>query len=411
MGKSNLKKNLLLVHLESLNQLNYRMNPELFPFLKKIERECLVFNNYYSTATSTLMVIGELLYGGLYLYEECKNFDDAPDKYCYTSSLFDDLKDKGYNTGIYIYPDANGTEGAESRHLAGFKHSMELLPDYSEYMESFERKMSQEPFALMACNYISNLSFNTYVDINKYGMDEDFWEVGYRGMDKCCADLLELLKNKDRMENTVVVFYGDHGDDYWGHGMHSGWTHGIEPNLLLIHTPLFVWDGTKRTEPEYDARLIQTTDLRELIERLLEGKSISDLPRRKYAISRNEYAAQPIRMETLNKAYSVTDGYYLLMVSGKGLEMYDNKSDPACQNNLLRFFDYKNSVLKASARKRKGLAYQFTVFMDARKERIIRQKFYELLAVLKEETLKLYVAGGRTEDDMLGEMRFDVLAK
>ena len=71
MGKSKLKKNLLLLHLESLNLLNYKMNRDLFPTVSELEKKCKTFENYYSTATSTLMVVGDLLYGGMNLYEGC----------------------------------------------------------------------------------------------------------------------------------------------------------------------------------------------------------------------------------------------------------------------------------------------------------------------------------------------------
>lgn len=400
-------KNLLLLHLESLNLLNYKINPDLFPVVREMEKQCIVFDQYYSTATSTLMVIGDLLYGGMKLYEECDSLAAIPKEYCYSSSLFDDLKEQGYNTGIYIYPDGADRESAETRHIAGFHNRMELIREYSKYVNAFDTKMNHQPFALMACNYISNLSFGSNVDINHYGMDTDYWEAGYRCMDRCCGDLLKLLEDKKLMNDTIVVLYGDHGDDYWGHGTHNGLAHAIEPNNLLIHTPLFIWDGIYREEPEHDQRLIQTSDLREIIMSMLNGKSIDNLPNRRYAISRNEYAAQPVREESFNKAYSVTEGRYLLMVSGKGLEMYDIKMDPACQNNVLRFFVYENGILKSNEQNAEIYRFHFSSFWNSREQRILRQKFYELRDILHDRALELYIAGGRSEKDMLDEMKFE----
>lgn len=405
-----MKKNLLLLHLESLNMLHYKLHPDLFSALKEMEKRCIVFERYYSTATSTLMVIGDLLYGGMKLYESCDSLAAIPKEYCYDSSLFDDLKREGYHTGIYIYPNGGDRESAESRHIAGFHNQMELICNYHDYVSAFEEKMREEPFALMACNYISNLSFNSYVDVNYYGMDIDYWEAGYRCMDRCCADLLRLLQDKNLMENTIIVMYGDHGDDYWGHGSHSGLTHAIEPNQLLIHTPLMIWDGIQRKEPECDYRLVQTSDLREMIMVLLNGKTIENIPNRKYTFSRNAYAAQPVRAESFNKAYAVTEGRYLLMVSSKGLEMYDAKMDPTCQNNLLRFFVYENKILKANEKNTEIFCFHFSSFWNRREQRILRQKFYELRDVLYDWTLELYAAGGREKKDMLDEMRFEKIA-
>lgn len=401
-----MKKNLLLLHLESLNLLNYKMNSDLFPTVKALEKQCIVFDKYYSTATSTLMVIGDLLYGGMKQYEGCDSLAAIPKEYCYASSLFDDLKEQGYHTGIYIYPEGGDRESAEQRHIAGFQNQMELIREYSRYVNAFDNIMECRPFALMACNYISNLSYASYVDIGKYEMDTDHWEAGYRCMDRCCKDLLKLLKDKNLMDDTVIVLYGDHGDDYWGHGAHNGLAHAIEPNSLLIHTPLMIWDGIHREASEHDQRMIQTSDLREMIMTLLKGESIEELLHRQYAISRNEYAAQPVRAESFNKAYSVTEGRYLLMVSSKGLEMYDTKMDPACQNNLLRFFLYENGILKSNEENVKMFQFHFSYFWNSREQRILRQKFYELRDALYGKVLELYIAGGRSEIDMRNEMAF-----
>lgn len=405
-----MKKNLLLVHLESLNKLNYKMNPDLFPVLREMEKHCLVFEQYYSTATSTFMVMGDLMYGGMKLYEVCSSLADIPKEYCYSSSIFDDLKAQGYQTGIYAFLDDADGISAEARHIAGFQSKLRVLNDYTQYVDAVVNRLDQPPFALMVCNYISNLSCNINVDINGYDMNVNYWEAGYRCMDRYCGELLKILADKDLMENTIIVFYGDHGDDYWGHGAHSGLTHAIEPNALLIHTPLFIWDGVLRGEPEYEQRLIQTSDLRELVMALINGEPIENCSRRQYVISRNEYAAQPVRAESFNKAYSVTEGHYLLMVSARGLEMYDMKMDPACQNNLLRFFTYENKVLKTKDELTKTYQYHFARFWNSRDQRILRQKFYELREILYSRTLELYIAGNRTEQDMLEEMTFGDLA-
>ncbi len=405
------KKNLLILHLESLNSLTYKMNPDLFPVLREIEKQCMVFDRYYSTATSTLMVIGDLLYGGMELYEGCVSLDSSPQEYCYSSSLFDDLKEQGYHTGIYIYPEGGDRASAEARHLAGFQNQMELVQGYSQYINAFAQKMNQQPFAIMACNYISNLSLNHFVDITNYSMDTDYWEAGFRCMDRCYGDILKLFKDRGLMDDTIIVFYGDHGDDYWGHGMHGGLTHAIEPSNLLIHTPLFIWDSIHRETPEYVAKLIQTSDLREMVCSLLNGNSIDNLPERQYAVSRNEYAAQPVRAESFNKAYSVTEGRYLLMVSSKGLEMYDTRMDPACQNNTLRFFEFKNGILKERDSNICFLRHHFESYWSGRQQRILRAKFYELMKILHNKVLELYIAGGRKEADMLEEMKFGEVAR
>lgn len=39
----------------------------------------------------------------------------------------------------------------------------------------------------------------------------------------------------------MIIAFGDHGDDFWGHGFNGGYTHGIEPYTPLVHTPAFIF--------------------------------------------------------------------------------------------------------------------------------------------------------------------------
>ena len=405
-----MQKNLLLVHLESLNYVNYKMNRRLFPNLYEIEKKSIFFERYFSTATSTLMVIGDLMYGGMEQYEECQNLDFVPDEYAYKSSLFDDLKKEGYYTGIFIYPEGGDREGAEKRHIAGFQNEMVLKRDYVEYLNELKKGMHKAPFALMACNYISNLALNKYADHNVFGFDATTWESGYRYLDQGVKDLMDLLEKQGMLDSTVIVFYGDHGDDYWTHGMHGGLTHAIEPNASLIHTPLFIWTNTI-SEGYCVNDLICTIDLRKLIIDLLNSEvgldTIVHRVKNKYLISRNEYSAQPLRKESFNKAYSITDGKYLLMVTNNGLTLFDIEMDPECHNNFLRFFVIEKGLLMDSTEINMQYSFHFKYYWDIRNFRILRQHYYTLRERLYAKVLELYLAGKRSEKDMLNEMHFD----
>ena len=69
--RNNMPRNLLIIHLESLNLINYRVNRELFPNLHKWEQQSLSFSKYYSTATSTYMVMSDMAYGDMDHHESC----------------------------------------------------------------------------------------------------------------------------------------------------------------------------------------------------------------------------------------------------------------------------------------------------------------------------------------------------
>lgn len=404
-------KNILIVHLESLNSNNFLLNRNYFPFLSDIESRSVSFRKYFSTATSTLMTIGDLLYGGMEQYEMSTTLDDIPESYVYKSSLMDDLKNTGYKTGIFVYPDGNNRKSAEEKHLAGFHNQMILKNNYNEYLKSFSEGMDKQPFALISCNYISNSSFNKYA-VSGSGYDGfRKWEEGYKAIDKHVRDLFEIIKEKGVEKSTVILFYGDHGDDYWTHSFRHGMTHAIEPNALLIHTPFFIYDpGTQDKEIiDYDT-LISTTDVRKIVMDILNPQvnwlaKLKDL-KREYVFSRSAYAAQPIGNIHYFKAYSVCDGTYLILVSPEGMAMYHILMDSDCHNNLLSHFYLEDSRLVDDLSDQDYYIQANWGFWYEPTRRTIRQRFYYLREILYNETLHSYISGGRSEEDMNSEMNF-----
>ncbi len=408
-----MKRNLLLIHLESLNMEIYGLHRHWFPTLKEVEKKSVFFDKYFSTATSTLMVLEDLLYGGMEQYEQGDSLAYIPEDYVYQTSLFDDLKKIGYHTGLYIYLDHPDWEIAEKKHLAGFDNQIILrCDDYKEYLQTFEKEVEQDSFAIMACSYLTNLAFNCYVYADEWKSGADNWRAGYDHLDQNVKDLLQILEKKNKLESTVVILYGDHGDDYWTHGGHKGLAHAIEPYASLIHTPLFILDSTT-SDGERNERLINTIDLRTLIYQIITRETNwereIDLKKRVYSISRNEYAAQPLRKDSFNKSYCITDGKYLLMVSNDGLCLYDIEMDFGCHNNLLRFFDLYDGMIKINSALINEYSFHFVSYMNQKQIRVLRQKFYYLCAKLYQEVKNLYVAGKRSESDMLSEMRFDII--
>lgn len=126
----------MLVHLESLNSIIYRLNKEAFPQLRGWEERSLSFSGYFSTATSTLMVVSDLVYGGLLQYEPCESMRSGLAAYCYETSLLDDLKRDGYLVRAVNYPATPGSDvpKANERHFVGFEVEMEGAETYASYM-------------------------------------------------------------------------------------------------------------------------------------------------------------------------------------------------------------------------------------------------------------------------------------
>jgi len=393
-------RNILLIHLESLNYAVYQANKRLFPTLQRWEQKSISFSNYFSTATSTMMVFSDLAYGGMLQNEPCNSLTDGLQKYCYDASLFDDLQKAGYQVKMLGYPLTNceDVEKSNERHFVGYGMKLEEIGPYTCYLKSLENAITVEkPFAVWACNYINNVSCYSYIEDIPLETGLDMWKTGYTYMDNCVNDLLKILEEKDLVENTTIIFYGDHGDDLFSHGRHRGLTHAIEPYAWLIHTPFWIYDS--RFVSEEINSLIDTTDIRSIVKELLclpdkvEEKQKVDnlnLPFREYSLSRNVYAGQKVREGSFHKGYSLTDGDFLLLAGDEGMELYHIGMDAPCQHNLLDYFIYQNNTLTLNKSIYNKMRFHFPYVMDKGALKQIEQIFYRFRKTLMKEVQTIY---------------------
>lgn len=398
-------KNIILIHLESVNNLIYRMNPQLFPNIMRIEKEGLSFRKYFSTATSTWMVISDLLYGGVDQYEKCCELTQKPEAFCYRSSLLDDFEHQGYRTGVFVYPSFELPQIQEQLFFGRNVKPKEYV-SCSDFFDAFRTVMTGlDNYCILISNFLSNISCHSYAVPGYKRTGKKRWEDGYRCLDDMVGSIFQILKEIGREENTIVVLYGDHGDDFWGHGYHMGLSHAIEPTAPLIHTPLIVWEK-KRYRAETSDKLISTIDIKKMIERMVQGELPENFLEHSFVYARSAFAAQPVRVESFNKSYSITDGKILLLVSSRGLEMYDVEMDPACSFNILTMFELAGNRIDFHEKGAEGLRFHFAEFIDENQKRLIRQKFYYMRPHLYRYVAGRYQAAKRSEAEMNCEMCF-----
>lgn len=398
-------KNIILIHLESVNNIIYRMNPQLFPNIMRIEREGLSFHKYFSTATSTWMVISDLLYGGLDQYEGCCELTEKPEAFCYESSLLDDFDNKGYRTDVFVYPFFELPQ-IQKQLFFGKNVEQKDYASYSEFFGAFKAVMtSQNKYCILISNFLSNISCHSYAALGYKRTGKKRWEDGYRCLDDMVGNIFQILKETGQEENTIVIMYGDHGDDFWGHGYHMGLTHAIEPTAPLIHTPLIVW-GIGRYCGKTSGKLICTTDIKKMIEHMAQGELLETDSEHSFVYARSAFAAQPLREESFNKSYSITDGKTLLLVSSQGLKMYDVEMDPACSFNILNVFEMEQDRLVFHEKGAESFRFHFAELIDENQKRYIRQKFYYLRSQLYRYVTGRYEVAKRSETEMNCEMRF-----
>lgn len=398
-------RNFILIHLESVSKLILKMNSELFPNLNKIMHESIYYSNYYSSATSTLMVMSDLCYGGMYR-EKCTKLENEFNDMGDHISLFDELKEEGYSCKGIIWPKLTTYSKLVNGHILGKELEVEAPRNYEDFIHSIDKNIAEShTFALFVGNYASHVSYRNVQEI-KGSNSLSRCKEGYKLVDDTCEKIFESLTKHGKKEETVVILYGDHGDDYWGHRLHNGYTHAIEPYSNIIHTPLIVWNSMagKGVSDE----LLSTLDIRDKVLNMLHNKP--QKVDRQYIFSRNIYANQKNKVLSLGKGYAVVSDDYILMVSIRGLELYNVVLDPTNACNLLEFFDMNgNGDIRFCQKFKKGKSAHFLDFFTNGEVRHLKDIYRQQRKYLLYETEKLYKVAGKSVKDRNRELNFKAI--
>ena len=335
-----MNKNIVFIHLESLNQAIFS-HRQWFPNLNNLLPHCLRLNNFISSATSSFMAVSDLLHGDENVLEHNVNFEVGLKVNRQSPALFDLLAQQGYQTHGLGFP----KNWASFDAIWSTEQQYEWFDTSGEMLRNAESVIADKskPFALYIWNLSSHLC---YQDGYKAAGDNTFarWQRGYESMDNTVGDILRLLMDHKQMENTCLVVFGDHGDDFWNHGIYGGFAHGIEPYTSLVHTPAFIYD------PQQKGRdinhLVSMLDLRKTVIELLglaaekSDSTFSALSgEREYCYSRNLFAAQQGETEgmPLRKGYAITSELFHLMYVNGEYQMFAWQADGANQFNLLDY--------------------------------------------------------------------------
>lgn len=368
---ASIKKNVLIIHLESIsNTILWQYRAELGTAWRLMQMSRR-FTRFYSSATSTIMAYNGMLDGASDLFDSLPNFSQPlpPERHLFFghNNLFGALHHKyGYHLFYhqinYYIPPRGRDQGGMSRNT----HSKEEFIELTR-LAIQDAQREGKPFCGALMNLIPHMAMD---DEAKQGAKtfSDRFRQGYLSADALLNRALALLVELGVWENTLIVCYGDHGDEMWSHGLTRGYSHGFAPYASLTWTPCFFFDNGR--DAGDDDRLMSMIDLKHVILGRLLGDSVSgeelasyrhsafsgmDVGREKrdLAFSQNLYALQleyGDLEEGMTKNYAVTDGVYRLVAAsgGKrpkdgGLELYYDRLDPANSRNLLDFFVLNSS--------------------------------------------------------------------
>lgn len=379
------KLNLIIFHLESISSSCYYRNLPQLENIENIRVKSHCFSNYFSTATSTIMTVADLLLGDQYAFETSKNLEYFYLK-SHERSLLKDLEEEGYIARAFKTPESKANVDLKDFPIVfgDISHRNDYQYDYSTFCCEIERTIKQKtPFALYIDDAITHLAYRNGSRIDALTWHKKFAE-SLKRMDNTVANILNWLKEAGKEQSTVLVFVGDHGDSYWTHGLFEGYTHSIPPYPDVIQTPLFIYIPGERQRMINE--LVATPDIKNLIHSILNGKM--EIPERKHVFSRNLYINQISASDRLHKGYSITDGNFMIVLDKDGLQMFSLAGGYNNCCNLLDFFHYKNGTLKR-ANYLQDITNEHACFnlMDLLDE--VEEIFPDLLGALSDEMKNL----------------------
>ena len=258
-------KNLIMIMLESVtNVLDY---PEYFPNLSKLYNEGISFTNNYSprntcatgnnefSALTSLFTINHTCSANMYRGN------------IYTQSIFNVFKNSGYQTSSYHnYPDQYYDRTMIHEKLGSGKyHGPEALgiPYDEEYKEwPSDVDLIEKSYDIFSKDdkYMAFLttvtSHQPYSSSSKYGdkylsmfknLDASISVKRYfskvKELDNAIGRLLELLEKDGKLDDTVIVMFGDH----YPYGIKTEelqklFDYDLEENMEIEKTPFVIYN-------------------------------------------------------------------------------------------------------------------------------------------------------------------------
>ena len=392
-------KNLLILHLESITRQRLADFASAFPNARRLMRDALVFDNFFSSATSTLMVVSYLLHGNDFEFDASSEFEGMRPA-ANNRNLFSILRDRGYRAEIVCL---NGFHATNPTKLAAWPDDLPPVwgtNDFPTLFARFDELTAAPPFAIYVWDLITHIEHSLALAPFSSGLTDQIRRA-CSVADDAIGTMVATLERKGLLDSTTIVIYGDHGDDYWTHGFKGGMVHATEPYTQITWTPLAIRDPGLASGTH--SSLASTIDIAPTCRALLgipepeafpySGENLlAGAPRRVF--SQNFTANQPDRRELgIVKAYSVTDDTCNLVASSRGLELYAYRLDPGNQCNLLHFFDvfpdgriglrerppgagHFRAALQDNPRAVADLAWRFGVLRAALAERIAAKRAY-----------------------------------
>jgi arylsulfatase A-like enzyme len=363
------------------------------------------------------MSIADFLYGTDMTFEKSESYDELRFE-SIGSSLLEVLRSNGYETTGIGYPPLWRDDINDNKVWA--RNSGDKVfywfDNYNLFMKKAREEInSKNNFFLYVCDLRSHVYFKDDVKWKELCTTDRYYR-GYKLLDDTVGDIINILKENGKLENTLIIGFGDHGNEFYTHGFNNGCMHGTRPYIPLINTPMFIYDNSGKST---DNSVICTTDLKQLILNILKIEDCSDvhehtplsncyMEHKKHVFSKNLFFRQkekPTPAGYLGKGYSLVNEKYILMMTRAGFELYNHKVDYINMYNLLDIFSFDSKGgLVFKDEDYKTAHVHFKMFFTRYELEDMVKNYYEMLQLLLAELeSRLRIIGYECDVDNLEE--------
>jgi arylsulfatase A-like enzyme len=376
-------KNVILITMDTLRKDVfgcYGNRKSLTPFMDSVQSKCLRFEKAYATAPYTQASFPGILTSTYYLeYGRQKNLPAQK------KLISEVVKEKGVATAAFhsnpylsayfgwnrgwgafydsmeddvtdYYPFIRGGvinkkvetwlsgRGDEKRPFFLWVHYMDVHEPYvpeQPYLRLVDPDLKLDPgemFRLFKEVLLErDVSRRESVDLLK-----KLYSAKVLELDHCVRELFRVFERTGVVENSVIIFGSDHGDEF---GEHGGLSHDGKMYMELIAVPLFIYDHD-RTAVEVCAEPVSNIDISPTIARLF-GVEYVDGFRGEPLLPLEGLRSGICCGESINKRghkekeddrpiyYFMRENLKIIFDEGTGTwELYDVKSDPGEKTNL-----------------------------------------------------------------------------
>jgi arylsulfatase A-like enzyme len=250
------------------------------PHLERLAREGVVFSRATSVAPLTLPSHCSIFTGLLPIHHDVRDNGDLPLEESHTT-LAEALGASGFHTAAFVgseilAPDRGLAQGfnvyrGASAMVTSSSTRFERRADavVTDAIDWLDDIADSERFFLWVHLYDPHRPYDPPEPFRSRYLDPYVGEIAYA--DSQIGRLIEALEDRRRLDRTIVVVVGDHGESLGEHGERD---HGMSVYESVLHVPLIMRVPTASPKRIHD--LVRLTDLMPTVLALLGVRPGSD---------------------------------------------------------------------------------------------------------------------------------------